>query len=448
MQDSLQNRNDITVSVRCRYSETNITDRIVIEGNNITVGDKSVLFDNVFLNDACEGEIYDKTTKQLLNYFIEGYNVCIFAYGRTASGKTHTLSNIMRYLIEELSENINDDWSNILFSAVEIYTERIRDLVNNQPNIKIEKINSLFTKVDSKENLKFLNENAFNGRVVAHTAYNDKSSRSHLIIRILNNLRQNKLSIIDLAGSETYAPMSPPSLINNLMKEELKKSPNNIKISVTRPSSPIQNTWIRPTTPSPEFTKQLYLEKQEISSARKPHDKQLLLECKSINQSLLALSNMIRDLAKNAKNISYRSSVLTTILGKEMMNAKISIICTINQHDKEVSTTIDTIDFGSNAKNIHRSVSAMQIIDANKDEKIARLTKEKETVDRRLENTLKELKSIQQKEAELSRTIDEIRKKKLSLDLEAEKYYNVFQGLVGELKNKCELSITMNELSL
>ena len=58
-------------------------------------------------------------------------------------------------------------------------------------------------------------------------------------------------------------------------------------------------------------------------------------ECKNINKSLLALSNVILDLSRqksNSKFISYRTSKLTRILQKSLSgNSKTLIICTINQ---------------------------------------------------------------------------------------------------------------------
>ena len=45
-------------------------------------------FDFVFGSSSSQVELYEKTTKSQLKYLLEGYNVSIFAYGTTGSGKT------------------------------------------------------------------------------------------------------------------------------------------------------------------------------------------------------------------------------------------------------------------------------------------------------------------------------------------------------------------------
>lgn len=47
-------------------------------------------YDVVFGNDSTQEEIFEDT-KRLIQSAVDGYNVCIFAYGATGSGKTHTI---------------------------------------------------------------------------------------------------------------------------------------------------------------------------------------------------------------------------------------------------------------------------------------------------------------------------------------------------------------------
>ena len=48
-------------------------------------------FDHVFGKNTSQQEIYNKTTKPLLESIIEGFNATVFAYGATGSGKTYTM---------------------------------------------------------------------------------------------------------------------------------------------------------------------------------------------------------------------------------------------------------------------------------------------------------------------------------------------------------------------
>ena|SRR5579871_5285874 len=49
-------------------------------------------FDRVFDENATQGEVYEQTTKNLLDSVLDGFNATVFAYGATGCGKTHTIS--------------------------------------------------------------------------------------------------------------------------------------------------------------------------------------------------------------------------------------------------------------------------------------------------------------------------------------------------------------------
>ena len=47
-------------------------------------------FDRIFDETASQGEIFEEIS-QLVQSSLDGYNVCVFAYGVTGSGKTFTM---------------------------------------------------------------------------------------------------------------------------------------------------------------------------------------------------------------------------------------------------------------------------------------------------------------------------------------------------------------------
>ncbi|VDP14385.1 unnamed protein product [Soboliphyme baturini] len=49
-------------------------------------------FDNVFDEDDSNQTIYDESFREIICAAMEGFNGTVFAYGQTASGKTHTIS--------------------------------------------------------------------------------------------------------------------------------------------------------------------------------------------------------------------------------------------------------------------------------------------------------------------------------------------------------------------
>ena len=49
------------------------------------------MFDVVFGPDSTQEEVYNETTKHLVENVLNGYNATVFAYGATGGGKTYTM---------------------------------------------------------------------------------------------------------------------------------------------------------------------------------------------------------------------------------------------------------------------------------------------------------------------------------------------------------------------
>ena len=54
--------------------------------------DQTYGFDKVFDENVTQGDVYEATTRNLLNSVLDGYNATVFAYGATGCGKTHTIT--------------------------------------------------------------------------------------------------------------------------------------------------------------------------------------------------------------------------------------------------------------------------------------------------------------------------------------------------------------------
>ena len=54
--------------------------------------DQTFAFDRVFDENTNQGDVYEATTKGLLDNVLDGYNATVFAYGATGCGKTHTIT--------------------------------------------------------------------------------------------------------------------------------------------------------------------------------------------------------------------------------------------------------------------------------------------------------------------------------------------------------------------
>lgn len=66
--------------------------------NSKKTKDQTFAFDKVFDDNTTQGDVYEGTTKPLLDNVLEGYNATVFAYGATGCGKTHTITYVLQAL--------------------------------------------------------------------------------------------------------------------------------------------------------------------------------------------------------------------------------------------------------------------------------------------------------------------------------------------------------------
>ncbi|KAF5296994.1 hypothetical protein FQR65_LT10146 [Abscondita terminalis] len=247
---------------------------------------------------------------------VDGYNVCIFAYGQTGSGKTFTMlgekskdsSGIIPRsvkLIFELIDKLQSiGWTYYVnVSFLEIYNEMVRDLLvsNSKENLEIQYNdgngtivkNLTTTSVHSAKELQALMEIATKNRVVAVTNFNERSSRSHSVTKIIlngvheKNTYEGSLSLVDLAGSES-----------------LKKTES-------------------------------------------------LLETKNINKSLSALASVMMALQNKETHIPYRNSKLTYLLQNCLSgNCKTLMFINIKPFDECYSESIRALRFAALVKKV------------------------------------------------------------------------------------------------
>ncbi|KAF9384892.1 kinesin-like protein Klp5 [Podila verticillata] len=200
--------------------------------------DMRYAFDRVFHEDAQQEEVFENTTKHLIDGVLNGYNGTLFAYGATGCGKTHTISGTpekpgiifltMQELYERMQEQADEKTIEISLSYLEVYNETIRDLLipANQDGPKpailhlredsSKKISIAGLSEHHPKDMDALMDLVFMGnanRTMSPTEANATSSRSHAVLQI--NICQRlktadvsedftvaTLSLIDLAGSE------------------------------------------------------------------------------------------------------------------------------------------------------------------------------------------------------------------------------------------------------
>ncbi|KAM0792007.1 hypothetical protein ACM66B_007118 [Microbotryomycetes sp. NB124-2] len=278
-------------------------------------------FDALHLPPAQTESLYDNKIRPIVRATMNGFNGTVFAYGQTASGKTHTMMGsetepgIIPLAIDELFNYIHEQHTHREFSLrvsfLEIYNETIRDLLATTPRPSTAKplevvgedgaVKGLEERPVSmpSEVLSILREGDLRRRVGA-TDWNERSSRSHSVFMVtIESMSKNadgiarvsKLNLIDLAGSESATG-----------QDERRK------------------------------------------------------EGAYINKSLLTLSTVIGKLSEArshgaGQHVPYRDSKLTRLLQPALSGkSRIAVICTISPDEQHATETLSTLKFARRAK--------------------------------------------------------------------------------------------------
>jgi centromeric protein E len=158
-------------------------------------------FDKVYGGKAESLDVFESVGRRVVDSVVDGINGTIFAYGQTASGKTHTIHGdaanpgLLPLAIQQIFRRIDESPDRdflVRISYVEIYRETIRDLlVEDTPTLKLRDTQNKITVgaqeiIITEENqiMEYMHT-ASGRRQVAATAMNDRSSRSHTIFRVI-----------------------------------------------------------------------------------------------------------------------------------------------------------------------------------------------------------------------------------------------------------------------
>jgi kinesin family protein C1 len=285
-------------------------------------------FNRVFAPGATQDEVYGEI-EGLVQSALDGYNVCVFAYGQTGAGKTYTMEGpspeqpgVIPRSVEQVfahaARAAQHGWKyRVKADFIEVYQEELYDLLatpssmsrttarethGSRPALKVQQerdgtntIKDLTTiVVNSPAHVYELLARAATVRATTATDMNDRSSRSHSIFQMRIEGKNSRtcertmgvLNLVDLAGSER----------------------------VSR------------------------------SHAR---EKQLA-EAQCINTSLTTLGSVIRALADKSSHVPYRSSKLTRILEPYLSgNSKVLMFVNISMDEDDTSESLSSLNFAA-----------------------------------------------------------------------------------------------------
>ncbi|EPZ36202.1 kinesin-domain-containing protein [Rozella allomycis CSF55] len=286
-------------------------------------------YDRVFQPNSSQSQVFNEIS-QLVQSSLDGYRVCVFAYGQTNSGKSYTMEGpaifdedtagmiprAVKQIYETAEELKEKGWEYEMEATyVEIYNENIRDLLGNgeekKHDIRHSNGKTIITDIttiqvkDAKQVLSLI-EKARKNRAVGETQCNERSSRSHSVFilklngknSITNEETEGVLNLIDLAGSE------------------------------------------------------------RLSASGATGDR--LKETQAINKSLSSLGDVIAALANKEQHVPYRNSKLTYLLQNSLGgNSKTLMFVNISPLAQNIQETICSLRFAT-------KVNACQIGTARK----------------------------------------------------------------------------------
>ncbi|XP_068636720.1 kinesin-like protein KIN-14L isoform X3 [Aristolochia californica] len=200
------------------------TIRVKTGDDAITAQKKDFEFDRVYGPHVGQGELFNNV-QPFAQSALDGYNVSIFAYGRSRSGKTHTMvgSTHDRGLyvrsFEELFDLSNSDSTStsrfyFYVTAFELYNEQVRDLIspsgNNQskarmgpPDLFVELVQEkVDNPLDFTRVLKSVLQNWGIDSLKCTVSHVVLTIHIHYSNTVSHENLYSKLSLVDLAGSE------------------------------------------------------------------------------------------------------------------------------------------------------------------------------------------------------------------------------------------------------
>ncbi|KAG0258809.1 Kinesin-like protein kif21b [Mortierella polycephala] len=304
----------------------------------IVGSDKSFTFDHVFDEETAQRQVYEECAKELVDRFIEGFNVTILAYGAAYS--------IFSLLDAQMEKDPAMEYQ-VFVSFLELYNEELIDLLQTQPRTRKDTIQvredgfggiswqgvKEQQVASASELLEWLQKGSL-CRTTAATDMNQTSSRSHAIFSVI--LKQQRSEEPEPAvevneNEESGSPAAAPAATTKA--HPLKKLASKFHFVDLAGSERLKRT-------------------RAVGDRAK--------EGISINSGLLALGNVISalgDESRRSSHVPYRDSKLTRLLQDSLGgNSATLMLACVSGADADINETISTLVYANRARNIRNRV--------------------------------------------------------------------------------------------
>ena len=205
-------------------------DCVQIEDNKNNISSPLFTFDTIFNENTKQELLYNQIGKNILNDILSGYNISVFSYGYTGTGKTYTLygdifssekmgiiPRLIKDLFIEIEKDNDDTIYNFEISCFEINNDTITDLYTKEikNNMSVNKI-SLYSYEEFLDyfdlcNDNFMINNCGNMIFVLEVTQNSETKKY---------IKKSIANFIDLSGDENMSSLE--NIIEN------KKCDDNI----------------------------------------------------------------------------------------------------------------------------------------------------------------------------------------------------------------------------
>jgi len=304
--------------------------KYLVTSNGISFDSETFDLDGVFGPQATQLEVFERC-ERTMESCMDGYDVCVYAYGQTNTGKTYTMEGdlesmdhaglifrtLQRFVVLAQKRRSVGWVYRIKVSAIEVYQESVFDLLvhpdphRQRQNLKMFQTHAKVTipalsweEITSEGDITSFLKRALESRTQGKTAFNSQSSRSHAVItaRIEGDHKSRKrvtgkLMMMDMAGSE-------------------------------------------------RIPKDLDTDADVIVAGSK-------MQTGSINKSISAFRGVLSALKEKRPHIPFRDSKLTTILQNAIMNkAQTIVLATLSPRLRDFEETKRSIRFSALMRNV------------------------------------------------------------------------------------------------